>query len=88
MEKRAVLALVLCGLVLVIHMAFVQPLLRPPAGVPGAGGDNVTVPPGDNVTTTTPTPTPTPTPAPVPTPSPTPTPTPTPTPAGAVYVAA
>ena len=88
MEKRAVLALVLCGLVLVIHMAFVQPLLRPPAGVTGAGGDNVTVPPGDNVTTTTPTPTPTPTPAPVPTPSPTPTPTPTPTPAGAVYVAA
>ena len=88
--KRVVLALLLCGLVLIIHMRFVAPRLRPRGRPPGAG-DNVTmappVPSPDNVTVP-PTPAPTPTPVPAPTPTPTPVPTPAPSVGKGTYVAA
>jgi len=79
-EKRVVLALLLCGLVLIIHMVFVAPLLRPakPAGGvsdnvtgvrPGPSADNVTVPPETPKVAPAPSP-PTPPVTPVPTPPP------------------
>jgi len=89
MEKRVILALLLCGLVLMVHMVFVAPLLGPKRtpGVPGG----TSVPGGpstDNGTVSPPPPSVTPVPAPTPTPAPAPV-TPPPTPAAAVetYVA-
>jgi len=73
MEKRAVLALLLCGLVLVVHMVFVAPRLKRPA-------PETETPEESPAETPEPTPAPTPSPAPVPAPAPTPAPVPAPAP--------
>jgi YidC/Oxa1 family membrane protein insertase len=74
MEKRVIIALLLCGLVLVIHMVFITPLLRPKP-VPGAPVSTPVTPsvPADNGTVTPGSPNVPPTPTPV-TPAPTPVP--------------
>ena len=73
MDKRTVIALLLCGLVLLIHLTLVAPWLKK---VAPSQGDNQTVavpPSGDNLTVA---PAPTATPGPTPMPGPTPTPAP------------